>query len=430
MSRQLRQALCVLVNRVAPRRRGCARRCCIYIQYYRAVDEFRIPINALKGRGAATRMAHRFEKVEREVFDDGWAMVQDAVGDSGQDAEPAPRLVLNQAPAPATRVIFEDARSVISRNQSPDIAFDASLNPYRGCEHGCIYCFARPTHSYLGLSPGLDFETTIIAKRNVAQVLAREIARPGYRPSQIAIGTATDCYQPVERELRLTRAVIEVLGAARHPFGLVTKSSAVERDLDLIAPLAAERLAAVYITVTTLDAQLARILEPRAAAPHRRLQTIRTLADAGVPVGVCVAPQIPFITEDMEQVLEAAREAGARSAFYTVVRLPWEVAPLFRQWLELHYPDRAARVMARTQEMRGGKDYDADFATRMKGSGVWAELIAQRFSKAARRLGFNRERAWLDMTHFCPPQSRSNDRGAGRAAVAAPASQSAQGLLF
>ncbi len=366
------------------------------------MDDFRIPVESLKGRGAATRMAHRFERLERDAFDDGWGTVQEAARTSTEEGDSSVR--------PATRVIFEDAKSVISRNQSPDIPFDASLNPYRGCEHGCIYCFARPTHSYLGLSPGLDFETTIIAKRNIAEVLTREISRTGYQPSQIAIGTATDCYQPVERELRLTRAVIEVLGAARHPFGLVTKSSAVERDLDLIAPLAAQRLAAVYVTVTTLDARLARILEPRAAAPHRRLQTIRTLADAGVPVGVSLAPQIPFITEDMEQVLQACWEAGARSAFYTVVRLPWEVAPLFRQWLELHYPDRAARVMNRIQEMRGGKDYDADFSTRMKGSGVWADLIAQRFAKAAARLGFNRERAWLDLSGFIAPQRGTEDQ--------------------
>ncbi|QHI96568.1 PA0069 family radical SAM protein [Xylophilus rhododendri] len=350
-----------------------------------------IPLEALKGRGSASRLAHRFSRDQRDPWDDGWDTLAEL------QAERPERL--------QTQVHFEDAKSAISRNDSPDIPFDASLNPYRGCEHGCIYCFARPTHSYLNLSPGLDFETQLIAKRNIAEVLRRELARPGYRPSQIAIGTATDCYQPIERELRLTRSVIEVLGEARHPFGLVTKSSAVERDLDLIAPLAAQRLAAVYITITTLDARLARILEPRAAAPHRRLQTIRALTEAGVPVGVSVAPQIPFITEDMEQVLQAAREAGARSAFYTVVRLPWEVAPLFRQWLEVHYPQRADRVMARIQEMRGGKDYNADFATRMKGSGIWAELIRKRFETACRRLGLNRERTLLTREDFRPPSS-------------------------
>jgi DNA repair photolyase len=348
-----------------------------------------IPLHALKGRGAATFLPHRFERDARHPFDDGWGTLEEGV------AEPLPAL--------ATEVQFEDAKSVLSENDSPDIPFDRSLNPYRGCEHGCIYCFARPTHSYLNLSPGLDFETKLIAKRTIAEVLRAELGRKNYKPSHLAIGTATDCYQPIERELRLTRSVIEVLKEARHPFGLVTKSSAVERDLDLIAPMAAEDLAAVYITITTLDGELARKLEPRAAAPHRRLRTLRTLADAGVPVGVSVAPQIPFVTEDMEQVLEAAWEAGARCAFYTVIRLPWEVAPLFKQWLELHYPQRAGRIMARIREMRGGKDYDADFATRMKGSGLWADLIRQRFEKATNRIGFNRQRIALDLSAFRPP---------------------------
>lgn len=263
-------------------------------------------------------------------------------------------------------------------------------------------CYARPTHSYLGLSPGLDFERVIIAKRGLAEQLRRELARPAYRPSMIVLGSATDCYQPVERELRLTRALIEVLRDARHPFSIITKSSGVERDLDLIAPLAADGLAAVYVTITTLDGELARRLEPRAAAPQRRLRTLRTLAEAGVPVGVSVAPQIPFINEDMEQVLEAAAQAGARSAFYTVLRLPWELNEVFQQWLELHYPQRAARVMARLREMRGGQDYDANFATRMKGSGLWADLIAQRFHKACARHGLNRERLALDLSQFRP----------------------------
>ncbi|CAN5333661.1 PA0069 family radical SAM protein [soil metagenome] len=348
-----------------------------------------IPLHALKGRGAASRLAHRFERDQRNTFDDGWGTLEEGA------SEPLAPL--------QTEVRFEDAKSAISGNESPDIYFEQSLNPYRGCEHGCIYCFARPTHSYLNMSPGLDFETKLIAKRNIAEVLRTELGRKNYRPAQLAIGTATDCYQPIERELRLTRSVIEVLREARHPFGLVTKSSAVELDLDLIAPMAADRLAAVYVTMTTLDATLARKLEPRATAPHRRLRTIRTLAEAGVPVGVSVAPQIPFVTEDMEHVLEAAWEAGARSAFYTVIRLPWEVAPLFKEWLELHYPQRAGRIMARIREMRGGKDYDADFATRMKGSGLWADLIRQRFEKATQRIGFNRERFTMDLTAFRPP---------------------------
>ena len=353
------------------------------------MTEVSIPIHAIKGRGTATRIAHRFEKDVRNACDDGWGTLEAAA------AQGPARL--------ATEVTFEDARSAISRNDSPDIFFDYGLNPYRGCEHGCVYCYARPTHSYLNMSPGLDFETKIIAKRNIAAALRSELGRKSYVPKLLNIGSATDCYQPVERELRLTRGVIEVLQEARHPFSLVTKSSGVERDLDLIGPMAAARLAAVYVTITTLDDEVARTLEPRAAAPHRRLRTIRTLAEHGVPVGVSLAPQIPFVTDDMELVLKAAWEAGARSAFYTVIRLPWEVAPIFRQWLDLHYPQRAARVMARIQEMRGGKDYDSDFASRMKGDGLWAELIGQRFEKTCRRLGFKQERVELDMSGFRPP---------------------------
>jgi len=351
------------------------------------MSEARITLAAIKGRGAATRLPHRFEALDRDAFDDGWA----------PDPEQA------AAPPPATELRWEDARSAISFNDSPDIHFDRSLNPYRGCEHGCSYCYARPSHSYLNLSPGLDFETTLIAKRNIAALLRSELGRRSYRPQPIAIGTATDCYQPVERELRLTRAVIQELHDSRHPFTLVTKSSGVERDLDLIAPMAAQRLAAIYITITTLDAGLSRRLEPRAASPQRRLRTLRTLAEHGVPCGVSLAPQIPFINEDMEQVLEAAWDAGARSAFYHVLRLPWEVSPLFREWLQLHYPQRAERVMARIHDMRGGRDYDSDFATRMKGSGPWAELIAQRFQKASRKLGFNQSRQELDISAFRRP---------------------------
>lgn len=352
------------------------------------MSEFSIPLTALKGRGAATRLVHRFERDTRAAFDDGWQTWGE---------------ILQAGPArPATEVRFEDVRSVLVANDSPDIAFDLSINPYRGCEHGCSYCYARPTHSYLGLSPGLDFETIIIAKRNITAVLRGELARKNYEPKLLNIGSATDCYQPIERELRLTRSVIEVLREARHPFSLITKSSGVERDLDLIVPMAAERLAAVYVTITTLDGELARKLEPRAASPARRLRTIRTLAEAGVPVGVSVAPQIPFLNDDMEQVLEAAQAAGARSAFYSVLRLPWELNELFQQWLSVHYPLRAARIMARIREMRGGSDYDSSFATRMQGSGLWAELVHQRFQKACARLGLNRERLELDLTQFRP----------------------------
>ncbi|QBK06071.1 radical SAM protein [Hylemonella gracilis] len=358
------------------------------------MDEFQIPLRAIKGRGVATRNAHRFEKLSRTAFDDGWSDMPVADDRSSSrratSSDPAPTepvaAVAEPAPPP-TEVRWEDARSALARNDSPDLPFSQSINPYRGCEHGCSYCYARPTHSYLNLSPGLDFERIIIAKRGLAERLREEISSPSYKPSLIVIGSATDCYQPVEREFRLTRALIEVLGEARHPFALITKSSTVERDLDLLAPLAQAGLAAVHITITTLDAALTRKMEPRAASPQRRLRTIRTLAAAGVPVGVSVAPQIPFINEDMEQVLAAAAQAGARSAFYSVLRLPWELNDIFQQWLQTHYPDRAERVMARLREMRGGRDYDGNFATRMNGSGAWAELIAQRFQKACARHG-------------------------------------------
>ena len=356
------------------------------------MSEFTLPLQALKGRGAATRNAHRFEASARSAFDDGWQ-----TWDASLQAPGA---------AASTEVRWEEARSALVRNDSPDIAFELSVNPYRGCEHGCSYCYARPTHSYLGLSPGLDFERVIIARRGLDARLRAELAAPGYRPRMIVIGSVTDCYQPVERELRLTRGLIEVLRDARHPFSLVTKSSGVERDLDLIAPMAQAGLAAVYVTITTLDGELARKLEPRAAAPQRRLRTIRTLAEAGVPVGVSVAPQIPFVNEDMEQVLEAAAQAGATRAFYTVLRLPWELNEVFQQWLALHYPQRAVRVMARIQEMRGGRDYDSDFASRMHGSGLWAELIRQRFQKACARHGLNRTRIELDLTQFRPGAAR------------------------
>lgn len=347
-----------------------------------------IPIHAIKGRGMATQMAHRFSSDERDAFDDGWGTLQD---DAQTEHSPL-----------QTHVTFEDCKSAITHNDSPDIHFDHGLNPYRGCEHGCVYCYARPTHSYLNLSPGLDFETRLIAKRNLAEVMVRELSARSYVPKLIALGTVTDGYQPIERELHLTRAALEVLARCHHPVAIVTKGSGVERDLDLLASMAARNLAAVYVTITTLDGTLARKLEPRAAAPWRRLRTIRALAEAGVPVGVSVAPQIPFLNDDMEQVLQAAYEAGARSAFYTVLRLPWELNDLFQGWLALHYPDRAARVMARVRDMRGGMDYDANFATRMKGSGLWAELIKQRFEKSCARLGLNRERIEHDTSQFRP----------------------------
>jgi DNA repair photolyase len=355
-----------------------------------------IPASALKGRGTAWSIEHRFTKQAGESYDDGWGTLEQAAQEE--------RL------APATQVVEERAKSILSSNDSPDISFDLSINPYRGCEHGCVYCFARPTHSYLNMSPGLDFETRIIAKLNAAERLREAFASRSYEPLLLNIGSATDAYQPVERRLRITRSVIEVLAECRHPFSLVTKSSGIERDLDLIAPMAAQRLAAVYVSVTSLDANLSRILEPRAAAPQRRLQTIETLAKAGVPVGVSVSPVIPFINEpELERILEAAAQAGATSAFSVVLRLPWEVNPLFQQWLDQHFPERAARVMARVREMRGGRDYDAKFGTRMKGEGVWAQLLNQRFHKACARFGLNRQRFELDLTQFIRPRRAAKD---------------------
>ncbi|MEO6743604.1 MAG: PA0069 family radical SAM protein [Caldimonas sp.] len=346
------------------------------------------PIEApIKGRGTNWMIEHRFSKTSHEAFDDGWGKVEQDSTD-----EPVP---------PTTEIIEERVKSIVSSNDSPDISFDLTINPYRGCEHGCVYCFARPTHSYLNMSPGLDFETRIIAKVNAAERLRAAFANRSYQPKLLNIGAATDAYQPVERKLKITRSVIEVLSEAHHPFSLVTKSSGVERDLDLIAPMAAQRLAAIYVSVTSLDGSLARILEPRAAAPQRRLRTIEALARAGVPVGVSVSPIIPFINEpEIERILEAAAQAGATTAFGIVLRLPWEVNPLFQQWLQQHFPDRAARVMNRVREMRGGRDYDSSWGQRMRGEGIWAQLLAQRFKKATARFKLDGARVELDLTQF------------------------------
>ncbi len=348
----------------------------------------------VKGRGTVWAIEHRYSRQSGESYDDGWGTLDQEASEE--------RL------GPETTVVEERAKTILSKNDSPDLSFDRSINPYRGCEHGCVYCFARPTHSYLGFSPGLDFETRIIAKVNAADRLREALARPAYQPSAINIGSATDAYQPVERRLGITRSVIEVLSECAHPFSLVTKSSGVERDLDLVAPMAERGLVAVYVSVTSLEPSLARILEPRAAAPHRRLKTIEALARAGVPVGVSVSPIIPFINEpEIERILEAAAAAGASSAFGIVLRLPWEVNPIFQRWLDQHFPDRAARVMARIREMRGGKDYDASFTTRMKGEGVWAQLLAQRLAKARARYGLDRVRRELDVGQFRRPLAPS-----------------------
>ncbi len=345
-----------------------------------------------KGRGAVSNLPHRFETLERSVDGD----VLDA--QCADDAAGAGLM--------ATEVRQESVKSLLAYNESPDIYFDRSINPYRGCEHGCAYCYARPTHSYLGLSPGLDFETKLVAKVNAADVLRRELAAPGYRADVVNLGSATDAYQPVERDYRITRAVLEVLSGASHPVAIVTKSGLIERDLDLLVPMARRSLTAAFISVTTLDHDLSRRLEPRAASPARRLRTIEALACAGIPVCVNVAPVIPFVNEpEIEQLLQAAAAAGARAAFYTVLRLPWEVAPLFRQWLQAHLPLRAERVMKRVRDMRGGRDYKADFASRMKGDGLWADLIRQRFEMACKRLGLGRGRFELRADLFQPPKA-------------------------
>ncbi|MBV8469132.1 MAG: PA0069 family radical SAM protein [Burkholderiaceae bacterium] len=355
----------------------------------------------LKGRGTAWQVLHRFESVQRDAFDDGWGTLDQAA--------------LEVPLAPATEIIEEQVRSILSGNQSPDIGFDLSINPYRGCEHGCVYCFARPTHSYLNMSPGLDFETRIVAKVNAAERLRASLARSSYQPKPLCVGAATDAYQPIERKLGITRAIVEVLAECSHPFALVTKSSGVERDLDLIAPMAAKGLVSVYVSVTTLDSQLARALEPRAAAPARRLRTIKALADAGVPVGVSVSPLIPFLNEpELERILEAAAEAGASAGFSIPLRLPWEVNALFQDWLERHMPERAGRIMARIRDMRGGRDNDARFGSRMRGEGIWADLMRQRLRKACERLSLSRQRLPQDLSQFRRPMLEKNDQSVQR----------------
>ena len=349
---------------------------------------------ALRGRGAVVNVRGRYEVDRRERFDDGWTI---------EDLDELPRL--------ETTVTEERAKTILSRNDSPDIPFRLSLNPYRGCEHGCVYCFARPTHSYLGLSPGLDFESRLFAKVNAAERLVEELAKPSYLPDTIAVGVNTDAYQPVERDLKITRSVLEVLSAARNPFGLITKSSLIERDLDLLVPLARAGLTRASITITTLDHDLARKLEPRAASPTRRLRTVRTLAEAGVPVSVNVSPVIPFVNDDeMERIVAAAADAGAHSAHFIILRLPWELNDVFQLWLRTHFPMRAERVMARIRDLRGGKDYDATFGKRMTGEGIWAELFAQRFRAVVARHGLNGHRMRFDTSLFRRPSRPSPQR--------------------
>jgi DNA repair photolyase len=346
-----------------------------------------IPIGSerRRGRGARSNRAGRYEGELREDFDDGWDSL----------AELAPFK---------TEVAREMARSIIATNDSPDIAFDQSINPYRGCEHGCIYCYARPTHAYLGLSPGLDFETRLTAKVNAAEVLERELANPRYTPKVIALGAVTDPYQPIEREHCITRAVLEVLEAAGHPVGLVTKSALVVRDVDILARMAERGLVKVAISLTTLDRRVARKMEPRAATPQRRLGAIRTLSQAGVPVSVMTAPIVPAINDsEIERLLEAGRDAGATEAGYVLLRLPLELKELFREWLATEFPDRAQRVINTLRSMHGGKDYVATFGIRQRGTGPYAEQIGLRFRLAARRLGLNERHLQLRTDLFRRP---------------------------
>ena len=339
-----------------------------------------------KGRGAQSNASGRYEPLARIAFDDGWRS-------------------LDELPPFKTTVQADATRKIITRNDSPDIGFDRSINPYRGCEHGCVYCFARPTHAYLGLSPGLDFESKLFVKPEAAELLAKELASPNYSPRVIAIGTNTDPYQPIERRYKVMRRILEVLDRAGHPVGIVTKSALVLRDLDILARMAERNLAKVALSVTTLDPELARKMEPRAAAPLRRLETLRALAQAGVPTTVMVAPIIPALNDsEIERILDRAQAVGVREAGYVMLRLPLEVRDLFREWLVTNYPDRARHVFKLIRDMRDGKDYDSEWGKRMKGTGPYAWLIGRRFEVACERLGLNKKKLKLSTEHFRHPK--------------------------
>jgi len=347
-----------------------------------------LPPTPKKGRGAVSNPTGRFEKEIRYAVDDGWDLADDL-------------------PPFRTTVTDEATRKIITTNDSPDIGFDRSINPYKGCEHGCIYCYARPTHAYLGLSPGLDFESRLFAKPNAARLLDEELRKPDYKPDVIVIGANTDPYQPIERERRITRSVLEVLSAFNHPAAIITKSALVVRDLDILASMAERRLVSVAVSVTTLDRELARKMEPRAATPPKRLEAIRRLSDAGVPVSVMAAPMIPFLNDaEMESILEAAAQAGAIDAGYVLVRLPHELKDLFSEWLETHWPGKAKHVLSLIRQARGGQLYTAEWGERMRGTGEYADLLAKRFRLACQRLGLNKGRArnaGLDCSRFRPP---------------------------
>ncbi|MEP9354254.1 PA0069 family radical SAM protein [Xanthobacter sp. KR7-65] len=339
-----------------------------------------------RGRGAVSNAAGRYEPAARILFDDGWQSLDDL-------------------PPFRTEVTEERARTVITRNQSPDIAFDRSINAYRGCEHGCIYCFARPTHAYHGLSAGLDFETKLFVKPDAPELLARELAHPSYQPRVIAMGTNTDPYQPIERRYQVTRRILEVLADFGHPVGIVTKSALVARDIDILGPMAKRGLAKVAISITTLDPHLARTMEPRAASPHRRLATIRSLADAGIPTAVLTAPLIPALNDmEIERILDAAKAAGASEAGYVMLRLPLEIADLFQEWLVTNFPDKARHVQSLVRQMHGGKDYDSTFGKRQRGEGPYAWTVGRRFEIAARRLGLAGRGLKLTTAHFRRPK--------------------------
>lgn len=335
-----------------------------------------------RGRSAGINPSGRFEPISRHVFDDGWSS-------------------LEELPPFKTEVQVEKPRTIITRNESPDISFDRSINPYRGCEHGCVYCFARPTHAFMGLSPGLDFESKLFAKPDAARLLDKELSKDGYQPRTIAIGTNTDPYQPIEKQYRIMREILEVLEARGHPVGIVTKSALVTRDIDILSRMAERGLAKVALSVTTMDRMLARTMEPRASTPTKRLEAIRQLSDAGIPASVMVAPIIPGLTDQkMERILDSAYAAGAREAGYVVLRLPLEVSPIFKDWLLRHYPDRYRHVMSLIRSMRDGKDYDSEWGKRMRGAGPYAWQIGRRFEITAKRLGLNAERRTLRTDQF------------------------------
>jgi len=341
-----------------------------------------------RGRGAISNQTGRFERQTHNPFDDGWSTIED-------DAAPLETILMD-----------DTAKTIITFNNSPDISFDRTVNPYRGCEHGCIYCFARPTHAWAGLSAGLDFESRLFRKANAPELLVKELSRPSYVPKPLALGMNTDAYQPVEREQRLTRRLLEILSAHNHPVTLLTKSALIQRDIDILAPMAEKGIARVGVSITTLDRKLARKMEPRAATPERRLETVRALSQAGIPVLVMTAPIIPGLNDhEIEALLDACAAHGASGAGYVVLRLPYEIKDLFHEWLAQHVPDRAARVINLTREMRGGKDYDAEWFQRGRGRGPMASLIAQRFQKAAARNGLSSQRPALRTDLFRPRES-------------------------